>query len=149
MCARARACVCACKKLISHVVKNPITHVGARWIMETARHALTAFNVALRMDESFCLTSTVARWPIRDGDEGGRGGKKSKTSSQAPPRKTKASVDRRHNNKMLSALRSDYCTTQSLSQLLRGTESKKDNVRSSAVGKQLKQKKSNSQALLG
>ena len=46
------------------------------------------------------------------------------------------------------ALRSDHRTTQLLSQLLSQEQSYKDNVRSSAAGKQLKQKKSNSQAQL-
>ena len=39
--------------------------------------------------------------PIRDGDEWGKGGKKSKHSRQAPTRKTKDAVDRHQNNKML------------------------------------------------
>ena len=48
-----------------------------------------------------CLTSTEARRPIRDGDEWGKGDRKSETSRQAPTRKTEAAVDRRQNNKKL------------------------------------------------
>ena len=49
----------------------------------------------------FCLTSTEAIRPVRDGDEWGKGELKSETSKQAPTRKTEAAVDRRQNNRML------------------------------------------------
>ena len=47
--------------------------------------------------------STEAWWPIaiRDGDEWGKGKKKSEYSRQAPNRKTNDAVDRRQNNRML------------------------------------------------
>ena len=48
-----------------------------------------------------CLTSTETRWPVRDGDEGGRGRKRSQDSRQAPARKTKDAVDRRQNSTIL------------------------------------------------
>ena len=97
----------------------------------------------------FCrLTSTEAR-PIRDRDEWERG-QKGETSKQAPTRKTKAAVDRRQNNRMLRQCPSG------IAQLLQNhviavptalQNSHKDHVRSSAVEKQLKQKKSNSLSL--
>ena len=81
----------------------------------------------------------------------GEGGKKSEDSRQAPTRKTKAAVDRCQNNKMLR-----QCPSSIVQQLLyhavavptAARNSHKDNVCSSASGKQLKQKKSNSQAQL-
>ena len=63
----------------------------------------------------------------------GKGGHKSKTSKQVPTQKTKAAVDRPQNNRML---RHHAIAVPAAMQ-----NSHKDNVRSSAVGKQLKQKK--------
>ena len=81
----------------------------------------------------------------------GKGGQKSETSKQAPTRKTKAAMDRRQNNKML--WQCPLGIAQQLPYHAIGVptamrNSHKDNVRSSVVGKQLKQKKSNSQAQL-
>ena len=77
----------------------------------------------------------------------GKGGQKSETSKQ----KTKAPVDRRQNNKMLiKAVSVRHCAAttapRSCCPNCYAEQSYKDNVRSSAIGKQLKQKKSNSQA---
>ena len=97
-----------------------------------------------------CLTSTEARRLIRDGDEWEKGGQKSETSKQAPTRKTKAAVDRRQNNKTLRQCPSDIAQRPQHHAVAVPTamqNSDKDNVRSSAVGKQLKQKKSNSLSL--
>ena len=81
----------------------------------------------------------------------GKGEQKSETSNQAPTRKTKAAVDRRQNNKVLLrqcpsgiAQRPPHHATA----VPTAMQSHKDNVRSSAAGKQLKQNKSNSQAQL-
>ena len=73
------------------------------------------------------------------------GGQKSETSKQAPTRMTKAAVDRRQNNRMLIR----QCPTGIAHHVIAvptamRQNSHKDNVRSSAVGKQLQQKKSNS-----
>ena len=97
-----------------------------------------------------CLTSTEARRPIRDVDElerGEEGGKKSETSKQAPTRKTKAAVDRRQNNRMLRQCPSGIAQRRPHHATAVPTamqNNHKDNVRSSTVGKQLKQKESNS-----
>ena len=87
--------------------------------------------------------------PTRDGDEWKKKGGKRVKTRQAPTRKTKAAVDHRQNNKILRQ-RTPVIAQQLLYhavavQLLCRTESQRQ-VRSSAVGKQLKQKKSNSQA---
>ena len=79
----------------------------------------------------------------------GKGEKKSETSKQTPTRKTKAAVDRRQNNKMLRQCPSGIAQRPPHHAVAVPTvmqNSHKDNVRSSAVGKQLEQKKSNSLA---
>ena len=104
-----------------------------------------------KRDFQCCLTSTEARRPIRDGDEWEKGGQKSETSKQAPTRKTKVAVDRRQNENVKAvSIRSCAVTTapRNCCPKCYAEQSHKDNVRSSAVGKQLKQKKSNSQAQL-
>ena len=82
----------------------------------------------------------------------GKGGQKSETSKQAPTRKTKAAVDRRQNNRMLiKAVSVRHCAAttalRNCCPKCYAKQSHKDNVRSSAVGKQLKQKKSDSLSL--
>ena len=78
---------------------------------------------------------------IRDGDKGGRGRNSFfpfppcpnvvNVRSQAPTQKTKNAVDRRQNNTNVKAVSARHCaatsvrTTQSLSQLLCGTESQR------------------------
>ena len=90
--------------------------------------------------------------PIRDGDEWEKGeGQKSETSKQAPTRKTKAAVDLRQNNRMLKQCPSGIAHRpphHAIAVPPAVQNSHKDNVRSPAFGKQLKQKKSNSQAQL-
>ena len=80
----------------------------------------------------------------------GKGGKKSETSKQEPNRKTKAAVDPRQNNRMLRRCPSGIAQRPPHHEIAVPTamqNSHKDNVRSSAIGKQLKQKKSNSLSL--
>ena len=80
----------------------------------------------------------------------GKGGQKSETSKQAPTRKTKAPVDRRQNNRMLRQCPSGIAQRPPHHAIAVPTamqNSHKDNVRSSAVGKQLKQKNSPSLSL--
>ena len=95
---------------------------------------------------------TEARRPIRDGDEWEKGGYKSENSKQAPTRKTKAAVDRRQNNRMLrqcppgTAQRPQHHAI-AVRPNCYAEQSHKDNVRSSTVEKQVKQKKSNSLSL--
>ena len=83
---------------------------------------------------------------------GGGGAERVKTRLQAPTRKTKVAVDRRQNNKSVKAVSPRHCAATSV---LRNCclnccaeQSHKDNVRSPAVEKQLRQKKSNFQAQL-
>ena len=81
----------------------------------------------------------------------GKGGQKSETSKQAPTRKTKAAEDRRRNNRMLiKAVSVRHCAAttapRSCCPNCYAEQSHRDNVRSSAAGKQLKQKKSISPA---
>ena len=81
----------------------------------------------------------------------GKGGQKSETSKQAPARKTKAAVDRRQNNRMLGQCPSGIAQRlphYAIAVPPAVQNSHKDNVRNSAVGKQLKQKKSNAQVQL-
>ena len=80
----------------------------------------------------------------------GKGRKKSETSKQAPTRKTKDAMDRRQNKKKLWQCPSGIAQRPPHHAVAVPTamNSHKDNFRSSAVGKQLKQKKSNSQAQL-
>ena len=69
--------------------------------------------------EEFCLPSTEARRPIKDGDKGLRGvgwgrGEGSEDLRQAPTRKTKNAVDRRQNNRMLiKAVSARHCAATS------------------------------------
>ena len=100
-----------------------------------------------------CLKSTEANRPIRGGDEWEiRTEEWIKTSRQAPTWKTKNAVDRHQNNKMLKAVSVRHCAATTAPRNCcpnyYSEQSHKDNVRSSADAKQLKQKKSNSQARL-
>ena len=97
-----------------------------------------------------CLTSTEARGLLGTGTSGKRG-QKSETSRQAPTRKTKAAVDRRQNNRMLRQCPSGTAQRPPHHAIAVPTamqDSHKDNVCSSAVGNQPKQKKSYSLAQL-
>ena len=81
----------------------------------------------------------------------GKRGQKNETSRQAPTRKAKAVMEGRQNNKMLRQCPSSIVQRpphHATAVPAAMQNSHKDNVRSSAVGKQLKQKKSNSQAEL-
>ena len=75
-----------------------------------------------------------------------------KARPRAPTRKSENAVDRRQNHKNVKAVSPRHCATTSV---LRSCclnccaeQSHKDNVRSTAVEKQLRQKKANSQAQL-
>ena len=73
----------------------------------------------------------------------GKGVQKSETSKQAPTRKTKAAVDRRQSNRMLRQCPSgneQRPQHHAITVPAAMQNSHKDNIRSSAVGKQLKQK---------
>ena len=52
---------------------------------------------------SCCLTSTEARWPIRDGDRVGRGRESERLDRGNRPKKTGETVDRRQNNGSVKA----------------------------------------------
>ena len=103
----------------------------------------------LLRERNCCLTSTKARRPIRDGDEGGKGKRRVKPRDRHQPGRPRLpwiaartmgclAVSVRHCSATTAppSCCHNYCAGQSL----------KDSVRSSAVGKQLKRKKSNFQA---
>jgi len=84
--------------------------------------------------------------------QGRKGKRYSEGSRQAPTRKTKAAVDRRQNNKNVTAVSARHCAATSV---LRNCcfnccaeQSHKDNVRSSAFEEQQMQNKSSFQAQL-
>ena len=58
---------------------------------------------------SWCLTSTEARWPIRDGDRVGRGRESERLDRGNRPKKTGETVDRRQNNGSVKAVSPRHC----------------------------------------
>ena len=75
----------------------PLGHTGSRFFF--------LFSFFL----SCCLTSTEARWPIRDGDRVGRGRKSERLDRWNRPKKTGETVDRRQNNGSVKAVSSRHC----------------------------------------
>ena len=58
---------------------------------------------------SCSLTSTEARWPIRDGDRVGRGRESERLDRGNRPKKTGETVDRRQNNGSVKAVSPRHC----------------------------------------
>ena len=58
---------------------------------------------------SCCLTSTEARWPIRDGDRVGRGRESERLDHGNRPKKTGETVDRCQNNGSVKAVSPRHC----------------------------------------
>ena len=58
---------------------------------------------------SCCLTSTEARWPIRDGDRVGWGQESERFDRGNRPKKTGETVDRRQNNGSVKAVSPRHC----------------------------------------
>ena len=58
---------------------------------------------------SWCLTSTEARWPIRDGDRVERGRESERLDRGNRPKKTGETVDRRQNNGSVKAVSPRHC----------------------------------------
>ena len=58
---------------------------------------------------SCSLTSTEARWPIRDGDRVGRGRESERFDRGNRPKKTGETVDRRQNNGSVKAVSPRHC----------------------------------------
>ena len=58
---------------------------------------------------SCCLTSTEARWPIRDGDRVGRGPESERLDRGNRPKKTGQTADRRQNNGGVTAMSPRHC----------------------------------------
>ena len=58
---------------------------------------------------SCCLTSTEARWSIRDGDRVGRGRESERLDRGNRPKKTGETVDRRQNNGSVKAVSPRHC----------------------------------------
>ena len=98
---------------------------------------------------SWCFTSTEARWPIRDGDRGGRGrqseGSTAETARKRPERPCTAArtMEMLRRCPVAIAQRLVHCAIAVSTAVL--GQSHKDNVRCTAVDEQLgqlKQKKS-------
>ena len=99
-----------------------------------------AYSVLHREWELFCLTSTQTRMFIRDGDKGGRGRKSEGSIAGANPedQECRGPPPEQQNVKAVSArhcaatsVPRNYCPYTAV------RNSHEDNVRSSAVGKQL------------
>ena len=58
---------------------------------------------------SCCLTSTEARWPIRDGDRVGRGRESDRLDRGKRPKKTGETMDRRQNNESVKVVSPRHC----------------------------------------
>ena len=56
-----------------------------------------------------CLTSTEARWPIRDGDRVGRGRESERLDRGNRPKKTGETADRHQNNRSVKAVSPRHC----------------------------------------
>ena len=101
-------------------------------------------------DERFyCLTSTEASRPIRDGDEWEKGKEEWNLQTCANPKDQgcRGPPPEQQNDKAVSVRHCAATTApRNCCPNCYAEQSHKDNVRSSAVGKQLKQKKSNSVA---
>ena len=92
---------------------------------------------------SCCLTSTEARWPIRDGDRVGRGRECERLDRGNRPKKTGETVDRRQNKGSVKAVSPRHCpATCALSNCCFNCcagQSHYDNVPCTAVDEQLGQ----------
>ena len=82
--------------------------------------SLSLFLLSVQLDALFttdyelcllscCLTSTEARWPIRDGDRVGRGQESERLDHGNRPKKTGETVDRRQNNGSVKAVSPRHC----------------------------------------
>ena len=92
---------------------------------------------------SCCLTSTEAKWPIRDGDRVGRGRESERLDRGNRPKKTGETVDRRQNNGSVKAVSPRHCpATCALRNCCFNCcagQNHYDNVRCTAVDEQLGQ----------
>ena len=92
---------------------------------------------------SCCLTSTEARWPIRDGDRVGRGRESERLDCGNRPKKTGETLDCRQNNGSVKMVSPRHCPAtcalrNCCSNCCAG-QSHKDNVCCTAVDEQLGQ----------
>ena len=92
---------------------------------------------------SCCLTSTEARWPIRDGDRVGRGRESDRLDRGNRPKKTGETGDRRQNNGSVKPVSPRHCPAtcalRNCSFNCCAGQSHYDNVRCTAVDEQLGQ----------
>ena len=122
------------------------TAAGKWWVMQCGCHGVLCTLQLVRhrgeREINCCLTSTEARRPIRDGDEGGKGERRVKPQNSRQPGRPRLPYTAARTTKCYGsaspALCSNYRTTQLLSQLLCRTESQRQ-CPSSAVGKQAKE----------
>ena len=98
------------------------------------------------MNECCCLTSTDTSRPIKDGDEWEKGDRRMKPRDRRQPGRPRLSWTARTIKCPSSIAQRPQNHATAVPTAMQNSD--KGNVRSSAVGKQLKQKKSNSQAEL-
>ena len=81
-----------------------------RFVLDLFNGALTSVLVQGHCSRAFIfLTSTEARWPIRDGDRVGRGRESERLDRGNHPKKTGETVDRRQNNGSVKAVSPRHC----------------------------------------
>ena len=78
--------------------------MGGLWTL-----LLTVHSMRTTVLLSCCLTSTEARWPIRDGDRVGSGRESERLDRGNRPKKTGETVDRRQNNGSVQAVSPRHC----------------------------------------
>ena len=91
----------------SVTLKSPVFFPHARAIKRPQLFFLF-FHVFFSLF-SCCLTSTEARWPIRDGDRVGRGRESERLDRGNRPKKTGETADRRQNNGSVKAVSPRHC----------------------------------------
>ena len=95
-----------CIHVSSHKLNLPYTIISIKYTKPLPISPESATIISLL---SCCLTSTEARWPIRDGDRVGRGRESERLDRGNRPKKTGETVDRRQNNGSVKAVSPRHC----------------------------------------
>ena len=91
-----------------HALKSYIRKLKVHYIIITSEPFVKlSFKAGALL--SCCLTSTEARWPIRDGDRVGRGRESERLDRGNRPKKTGRTVDRHQNNGIVKAVSPRHC----------------------------------------
>ena len=93
-------------KSVSVTDRGSATHNSAVMIVAVIQ-SQSVSGIGYRVRVS--LTSTEARWPIRDGDRVGRGRESERLDRGNRPKKTGETVDRRQNNGSVKAVSPRHC----------------------------------------